>query len=327
MNTFTKTKIKIKPAVISGLCVIVILSGQLIGASELSSPEIKLTNIVRGYSDRQLFGNPIGIFLDPLKGEIYLADAGNHQVGIFDLKGTTLWTFKHWVTDSRTGERMLGAPHSVVVNKNAEIIVSDNKADYLEVFDFRGTPLLRISPRDYDNVLSFRAAALALDNDGNLYIGTKQERSEIIKLDPEYELLMRFGEKGEDSSQFTDISGVWVQPNGEILVTDIFSSPVVKRFSPAGAFLGGFGGHTIEKEDFSMAAGIVTTRDGRIWIVDTLRQVVKCLTQNGEFITMIGGFGLRPGDMNYPSAIASDGDSLIIVAEKNGNRFQQFIIK
>jgi hypothetical protein len=295
--------------------------------AEVTEPDIHLKTIVRSYSDKKEFSNPVGIFLDQSRHEVYLADAGNHQIGIFDIKGTTLWTFKHWVTDSRTGMRAPGDPHSLVVTRNGEIILSDNKADYLDVLDFRGDFLQRINPADYDQVSSFRGAVLALDRDENLYIGTKVDKSEIVKLNPNFDMIIHFGKKGEDSSDFEDISGIWVDADGNILVTDAFSAPVLKRFDSTGQYLGGFGGHTIEKMDFSLASGVVTTAGGRIWISDQLRQVVKCMTSDGQFVTMIGGLGNAPGDMSYPSSVASDGDSLLIVVEKNGNRFQQFIIK
>jgi len=293
---------------------------------DISIPEIKLVNVVRSYSDRQKFGNPIGIFYDSYKQEIYLADAGNHQVGIFDTRGTTLWTFKHWVTDGRTGERTLGAPHSIVVTRDGEIIISDNQSDYLDVFDYRGTPLQRIEPANYEGIVSFRAAALALDSDGNLYIGTKVEKSEIIKLGPDFGFSMRFGEKGEKEYQFLNISGIMIGPEGRIFVTDLLSDPVVKIFATDGKFIKGFGGREEDKDDFSYAAG-VTIAGGRLWVVDGIRQVVKCLSLDGQFITMIGGLGVKPGDMNHPSAVSSDGDSMLVVAERLGNRFQQFVIK
>ncbi|OGC90951.1 MAG: hypothetical protein A2W25_07665 [candidate division Zixibacteria bacterium RBG_16_53_22] len=290
------------------------------------SPDIRLVNVVRGYSDRQMFGNPLGIFYDSAKREVYLADSGNHQIGIFDSRGTTLWVFKHYVTDSRTGERSLGAPHSVVVTNDGEIIISDNQADYLDVVDYRGNSLFRIEPSSYDDIVSFRAAALALDNNGNLYIGTKVDKSEIIKLDPGYEFVMRFGEKGEAEQQFTSISSILVARDGQIFVTDILADPVVKVFSSDGGFIRAFGRREENKTDFSYAAGITMIGE-QIWVVDGLRQVVKCLTLDGQFVTMIGGFGVNPGDMNHPSAVASDGDSLLFVAERLGNRFQQFVIK
>jgi tripartite motif-containing protein 71 len=298
-----------------------------LSAEELIQPEIHLNNVVQGYSDKQSFGNPTGIFLDPFKREIYLADSGNHQIGIFDIKGVSLWAFKHWVTDSRTGTRALGDPHSLVVTNDGDIIVSDNKADYLDIFDYRGDFLSRIDPKDYPDMSPFRGAVLALDKTGNLYIGTQIEKSEIIKLDPAYQLIMRFGQKGDQPGDFDNISGIWVESDGSILVTDALATPILKKYSQNGEFLAGFGEHSIEKNDFSFPSGVITTAGGRIWIVDQLRQVVKCISEKGEYITMIGGFGNAPGDMCYPSAAASDGDSLLIVAEKNGNRFQQFIIK
>jgi len=307
-------------------CLIALTAAADSTVAESTSPDIRLINVVRGYSDRQMFGNPLGIFYDARKQEIYLADAGNHQVGIFDTKGATLWTFKHFVTDSRTGERIAGSPNSIVVTSEGEIIVSDNQADYLDLLDYRGTPLQRIEPADYDDISSFRAAALALDDNGNLYIGTKIEKSEIIKLDPQYRLVMRFGEKGMEPQQFNSISGILVDHSGKIYITDLFANPVVKIFSSNGQFVTGFGNREENKTDFSYASGITIIGD-RIWVVDGLRQVVKCLTLDGEFVTMIGGLGVQPGDMNHPSAVASDGDSLLFVAERLGNRYQQFVIK
>ena len=306
---------------ILGIC------SNIIMADELAEPNIQLKSVVKSYSDRQHFGNPTGIYLDPIKHEIYLADAGNHQIGIFDMRGTTLWSFKHWVSDSRTAERILGDPHSVVVTSSGDIIVSDNKADYLEVFDYRGNPLQQIKPEDFSDCASFKGAALALDKSDNLYIGTKAVKMEILKLDADYQLVLRFGEIGDKPENFTGLSGIWVESDGSILVTDELAVPVVKKFGPDGTYISGFGDHTVEKNDFSLACGVATTAGGRVWVADQLRQVVKCVTPDGKFITMIGGLGNQPGDLSYPSAVTSDGDSLLIIAEKNGNRFQEFVIR
>jgi len=304
-----------------------VLSAMSVDASQDSQPRIELSNIVRSYSDKQEFGYTAGIFLEPTKGEIYLADTGNHQIGIFNLEGATLWKFKHWVLDPQNGEKIPGDPNSVAVNKQGEIIVSDSRTDYLDVLDFRGNVLRKIDPIDYYSSMSFRAAALAFDEQGNLYIGIKGKGPRVLKLDPDYRLLLQFGNIGDGPNEFKDISAIGTDSEDRILVTDIFSIPVVKIFDAQGVYIGGFGGHEEGKTDFSFPAGVATTRGGMIWIVDTIRQVVKCLTGSGEYITMIGGFGNAPGEMQYPSAISSDGDSILVVAERNGSRFQQFIVK
>jgi tripartite motif-containing protein 71 len=325
VKDFTKSKAKRMNARL--LIPILLTAGIAVSAEKLPGPDIRLTNIVQDYSDKRLFGNPTGIFLEPTKQEVYLADAGNHQIGIFDLQGSSLWSFRHWVTDDREGGRSLGDPHSVVVTGEGEIIVSDNKADYLDIFDYRGNFLRKIDPLEFPEPTPFRGAVLALDKAGNLYIGTNVEKSEIIKLDRDYQFVMKFGRKGEEPQDFDNISGIWIDNDGNILITDALSTPVLKKYSPTGEYLAGFGGRTIEQADFSLPSGVATTAGGRIWVVDQLRQVVKCLSASGEYETMIGGMGNTPGAMYYPSAVASDGDSLLIVVEKNGNRFQQFVIK
>jgi hypothetical protein len=196
----------------------------------------------------------------------------------------------------------------------------------LDVLDYRGISYSTINPGDYDSVVSFKGATLAIDSVGNLYAGTKGDKPEILKFDQDFNLVMRFGEKGDSLEKFNTISGICIMENGEIVTTDLFSTPVVKIFNADGQYLRGFGRHDVEKTDFSFAAGVVSMRGGRIWIVDTIRQVVKCFNQDGEFVTMIGGYGFGPGDMRYPSAVASDGDTLLIVAEREGKRYQQFSI-
>jgi hypothetical protein len=291
-----------------------------------NQPDIFLSKIVREYSDKQPFGNMAGIYFDNQKQEIYVTDRQNHQIGITNTQGATLWTFKHWVTEKGSERRILGDPTSIVVTKSSDIIISDNMVDYLDVLDYRGVGYSMINPTDYDSVISFTGAVLAIDTSGNLYVGTKGNKPEILKFDRDLNLVKRFGDKGDSLDKFNTISGICLLETGEIIVTDLFSVPVVKIFDADGKYLRGFGQHDVEKTDFSFAAGVVSMRGGRIWIVDTIRQVVKCFDQNGEYITMIGGYGFGPGDMCYPSAISSDGDTLLLVAEREGKRYQQFNI-
>jgi hypothetical protein len=291
-----------------------------------NQPDILLSKIVRDYSDKQPFGNMAGIYFDKQKQEIYITDRQNHQIGITNTQGVTLWTFKHWVTEKGSERRILGEPTSIVVTNTSDIIVSDNMVDYLDILDYRGVGYSTINPSDYYSVNSFKGAVLAIDTLGNLYVGTKGNKPEVLKFDQDFNLVKRFGEKGDSLDKFNTISGICILGNGEIVVTDLFSLPVVKLFDTDGNYLRGFGQHDVDKSDFSFAAGVVSMRGGRIWIVDTIRQVVKCFDQNGEYVTMIGGYGFGPGDMCYPSAIASDGDTLLLVAEREGKRYQQFNI-
>jgi hypothetical protein len=76
----------------------------------------------------------------------------------------------------------------------------------------------------------------------------------------------------------------------------------------------------------SLPSGITTTSDGRIWMTDELRHHVQVFDSSGALVSTFGGLGTGPGDFQYPSALASDGGSRLVVVERGGGRFQLFQI-
>jgi hypothetical protein len=85
-----------------------------------------------------------------------------------------------------------------------------------------------------------------------------------------------------------------------------------------------FGGHDTGFDNFSFSAGIAAMNNGDLWIVDSIRQVASRFTQEGKFLAYIGGKGSQPGAFEYPSAVATDGESRVFVLERMGNRYQCF---
>jgi hypothetical protein len=55
-----------------------------------------------------------------------------------------------------------------------------------------------------------------------------------------------------------------------------------------------------------------------------LRQAVKHFTPEGEYIELIGGYGVKPGEMMYPTGLAGDGVTELYVCEREGRRIQRF---
>ena len=119
--------------------------------------------------------------------------------------------------------------------------------------------------------------------------------------------------------------------SGRLYVTDLYGTPAVKVFDTSGSYLFGFAGHDIERADMSFPSGLAVIANDRgepnIWVVDGLRQVIKVFDSEGEFIQLVGGFGINPGEFRYPSDIVTLTDSIIYVVERVGNRIQRFDIK
>jgi hypothetical protein len=101
---------------------------------------------------------------------------------------------------------------------------------------------------------------------------------------------------------------------------------MVQVYDSHGSYVRGFGRHDSGFENFSFPSGIAVMPDGRLWIVDAIRQVATCFTAEGDFISYIGGKGAQPGAFDYPSDISTDGKDRLFVLEREGDRYQCFQI-
>lgn len=294
----------------------------------------RVLSIVTGYGRGLPFKVPAGIWFDPHRGEIYVADRGNHKIAVFDKDGLPIRSFIHYVSRRQpNGQTVLqqGEPRSLAVNSRGDVYVVDAIDDALEVLDYRGRSLRRLHATDLlgpEEATSSPSQptlpiAVAVDSEDRIYVATTGGRCQVAVLDPDGNVLRRFGRLGREKGCFSAVTGLSVDKQGRILVTDAQSVPV-QVFSPEGELLAAFGKHEIGWENFSLPSGIVRGSGDDLWVVDTIRQVVKRFDQNGRFLGVIGGYGKGPGDTTYPVAIAGDGNGLLFVLEKGGARFQVF---
>lgn len=296
-------------------------------------PPARVITVADGYGRGARFSVPDGIWLDARRAEIYVADRGNHKIAVFDKDGQLLRSFIHWVP--RTGPRgkvvpQPGEPSSVAVNSRGDIFVVDGFDNAVDVLDYRGRSMQRIpvggpttdgkEGKSSDQPVPVE---VAVDEQDHVYVATSGGHCQIIVLDENYQVIRRIGRRGRERGAFYAVTGLSVDKQGRVLVTDAQSVPV-QVFSPEGELLLAFGAHEVGWENFSLPSGVVRDGDGDLWVVDSIRQVVKRFDESGHFLGVIGGLGSAPGDMYYPTALAGDGGRMIVVLERNGARFQVF---
>jgi hypothetical protein len=93
-------------------------------------------------------------------------------------------------------------------------------------------------------------------------------------------------------------------------------------FTPQGEYLNGFAVHELGKSSVSLPVGVIGTADGRIWVVDEIRQTIQVYDRDGVFIGLTGGRGVAPGQFAFPSSLTSDGRGLLAVTDKESGRIQ-----
>jgi len=280
--------------------------------------------ISQGNGPTETYSGPQGIFFDAERGECYVADSGNHRIVVCDDKGMPTFDFYHLVT--KNDERVLGEPKSIVVDKDGHIFLTDNLATYLDVLDFRGQSLARIDVPDDECGEYHRFDYLAIDAAGDdqcVYASFACKYRRVAVIDANYEI-NRVVDLKYDDDEPVCITGIGVDSNKNIFVTDACALEMVQMFSPKGKLIRGFGAHRRGKQNFSFPSGIAICENGEMWVVDTLRQVVTRFSASGEFAGMMGGKGEGAGAFTYPSGITTDGSSRLFVVERGGNRYQCF---
>lgn len=281
---------------------------------------------------QQPLRNPSALHYDSKAGEVFVADAGNHRVVIYDSELRPKYSFDHFVPDQRSGRTIKGEPRDVAVNSVGEILLIDNLASYVGVFDYRGKLLEKIYPKALygDTSLAVKPQCLAVDEADNLYVAVSGDVTTVLVLDSLFNLKRMIGQRGGGEADFSSPMACYVH-RGKLYVTDLYANPAVKVFDTAGTFLFGFAGHDIDRGDVSFPAGITVmeTSSGniRIWVADGLRQVIKVFDETGEFSEVVGGYGFNPGEFRYPSDIADLGGGAFCVVERIGNRIQRFQTK
>jgi DNA-binding beta-propeller fold protein YncE len=258
------------------------------------------------------FNEPMGVFYDPRRQEIYVADTKNDLIGIFDPQGNPLFAF---------GARDdIKEPMNIVADPGGRLLLLDIDKSKVKIYSYRGEFLRDFIPAELPEKRLI--TAMTIDMDGNLYIGDSVT-SQVLVYDPGFRLKRKFGSKGRENGQFEAIGHIATDRSGKIYVTDPSGIPV-QVFDRNGNFLRGWGKHETGVMNFSLPAGIAVDSKGRVIVLDTLRQEIKFFDADGNFLMRAGGFGSRPGEVAFPIAVAVDSADRIYVVEKVGGRVQVF---
>ena len=121
---------------------------------------------------------------------------------------------------------------------------------------------------------------------------------------------------GSSNERFASPIAVVVDETGDIYVTDSYLGKIF-AFRPNGKFwryLGDVKGEGI----FKRPTGLAYDSKARVfYLTDTLRNKIYVLDYDGRVLRSFGGRGTKPGEFNFPIAIALYHESLYVVDAKN----------
>ena len=219
------------------------------------------------------------------------------------------------------GRDMLGPMHGdIAVSRAGEIYVSvETEGMGVQVFSDDGEYLRSLANAPAD----LHGFVIRDVGDGEHLYGVSLRGQKFVKMTLDGEIVLEISRDAIPREYWTEnrfstelgvlLSGMDVAPNGDLYVTDGYSSDYVHRFDRAGKYLETFGGKA-EPYGFNILHKIaIDTRFQplRIIATDRLNNRVVHLGLDGEFL------GVVNDELLLPAALVIDGDN-VIVGELNG---------
>ena len=282
------------------------------------------------------FNYPKGITLDKDEN-IYVADSWNHRIQKFDSRGNHLQTFGSY----GEGKGELNEPYDIMVEDCGNILVVERYNHRLQWFSPEGESLGWIGQRGtvleehlayfYEtsaNLFSSPAfefpTSVGTDSLGNYFI-TDSGNHRIVKFNKNWQRILTFGERGEETGQFQYPLCVSIGKNDLLYVSDLNNNRV-QIFSPFGQFL-----DSLEQTDDStpLKSPCLTTIDphGKLYVGLTFNPRVFRFSTPSESLESLAGDKVQanPKNPEWPTLqgqLAEQSEKLLIATESYAKAIQ-----
>lgn len=273
------------------------------------------------------FQDPIGIAV--ASGKVFVADARNHRIQVFDRNGRFLYAMGHPGTDIGG----LGRPMNLSVT-NGKLYVADYWNDDIQVFSTNGIPL-EIIGRSGSGPGEFKApSGVAVLPDGNLVVADFYNQR-VQELRPDGTFVRQWGVTGKkayvSAGTFNYPTDVATNRRGDIYVTDGYNDRI-QVFGPDGRFLRMWGGpmglHLPASVNilgslhgwFKTPTAIAIGPHGNAFVADEENNRIQKFTARGRFLTAFGTPPQGKGFTETGVAVADDGT--VYSTDLAGNRVE-----
>ncbi len=290
---------------------------------------------VRGSAEGQ-FQSPQGVAV--ANGNVYVADAYNSRIQVFDPRGRFLRTWGWGVKDGLAKRETCatscqagigGAGYGQI--RTATGISAVNQ--YVYVADFQNSRIQRfrsdakgavptwgsygIGPTQFKN-----PTAVAADYAGNVYVADVGN-NRIKKFSSTGAYLTRWGTAGSGNVQFQYPWGIAADRQGNVYVADTYNNRI-QKFSANGKFLAKWGKRGSGKGQFYLPFGIATDAAGNVYVADTFNDRIQKFSPKGTFMGQWGKPGSGKGRFRGPQDLAVDQQGRVYVADTNNHRIVRY---
>lgn len=265
---------------------------------------------------RQSLKSPYGVVTDS-KGQIYVADAANRTVFVFNLEQ------KRVEYRGNKGPSRLALPVGLAIDASDRLFVSDAFLHQISCFDPDGKLVAVFGKGDLE-----RPGGIALDNNRHRLFVADAKANQVAVFDTgSLRLIAKIGgatTPGKaEPGKFSAPSNVAVDGRGQIFVTDTWNQRV-QIFNADLKFVRAFGRHGLTPGSFVRPKGVALDSEGHLYVADAEFNNFQILTQEGQPLLAVGDYGVDPGQFALIAGLWIDKNNRIYVTDQWHGRVQVF---
>jgi DNA-binding beta-propeller fold protein YncE len=177
--------------------------------------------VVASFGAKSL-GRPGGIAIDPGRRRLYVADAKDSRIAIFDTRTFNLLGYFGKPSKGQNPEKGAFAnPTNVAVDRQGNIYVADTFNCRVQILDPAGKCLRAFGTRGDRPGEFIRPKGIAVDSEGHVYVADA-EFNNFQVLSPEGQPLLAVGKLGVARGEFGLIAGLHIDSKDRIYTTEMY---------------------------------------------------------------------------------------------------------
>lgn len=280
---------------------------------------LELDGVVGGYgAGPGQMAYPEGVAVDDL-GRLFVADTGNDRILRFDQAGVFLGESGGFGFDAGRFDK----PRDLVINRSLSLWVLDGENARVMKYDLEG--------RLIGTVVDFKSGeaqglfgrvipgGLGGEPGGYLYVAdTAGDR--LLGINPLGGGVSILGGFGSQPGRFRHPTGVTVSGRGTLLVAD-GGNARVQALDNFGSFLRAW---PLAGEEPDGRVAVCWLAGGRLAIAERDSSRITVMSAEGRVLARLEAGGSRPGQIDHPSALATDRLGRLYVADTDNHRIQVF---
>ena len=268
------------------------------------------------------FAFPYDVAVDPLTGDIFVADTYNHRIQVFDSTHQPLPSRAFGGFGTAAGR--LNFPHSIAFDAlNRRVIVADTYNNRIQAFLPNGAPANVFGGTNVIGGFEW-PFGVAVDPAGRVFVAnTGQHQVNVFSASGSPLRTIGLGTEGNADGQFNNPWGVEATADRVLVADQVNNRIQVFANDASNSFLFRIGQY--DDPLLRWPLGVSVGLAGRIYITDTDRHQVKVFSPTGEQLYSLGtadAAGDAPGTFYGPVGLTVAANGRIYVADTQNHRVQ-----